>query len=116
MQFALRVLFLATSFAIGTWVLGWWAIPLFAAGAAVLARDVARQALAAAFAATLAWGALLVWSAARGSVWTFASTVGGTIGVSGLTLLVLTLLFPAILAWLAALLAQVLARGKPATN
>jgi hypothetical protein len=116
MRFALRVFLLATSFAIGTWVLGWWAIPLFAAGAAVLARDVPRQALAAALAATLAWGALLAWSAARGSVWTFASTVGGTIGVAGLTLIVLTLLFPAVLAWSAALLAQIVTRGKPATN
>lgn len=116
MRFALRVLLLAASFAIGTWVLGWWAIPLFAAGAGMLARHVRRQALAAGLAAMLAWGGLLAWSAARGSVWSFATTVGGAIGVSGAALILLTLVFPAVLASLAASLAQILARGKPAAS
>jgi hypothetical protein len=37
-------------------------------------------------------------------------------GVSGLVLIVITIVFPALVAWLAALLAQMVARGKPATN
>jgi hypothetical protein len=64
----------------------------------------------------LAWGSLLAWSAARGSVWSFANVIGGTIGVSGVVLILLTLLFPAVLAWLAAALSQILTRGNPATN
>jgi hypothetical protein len=115
-RFALRVLLLATSFAIGTWVLGWWAIPLFAAVAGLLARHAPGQAMAAGVAAAIAWGVLLAWSALSGSVWSLAGQAGGAVGVSGVVLIILTLLFPALLAWLAASLAQILARGKPATN
>lgn len=116
MRFALRVLLLAGSFAIGTWILGWWAVPLFAAGSGVLARHASRQALAAGIAGAIAWGVLLVWTAIRGSVWSFASQVGGAVGLSGIVLIVFTVVFPGLLAWLAASLAQMLARGKPATN
>jgi hypothetical protein len=115
-RFALRVLLLATSFTIGTWVLGWWAIPLFAAVAGVLARHARSQAMAAGVAGTLAWGVLLAWTAAGGSVWLFASQVGGATGMSGVLLIILTLAFPALLGWLAAWLAQTLARGNPVTN
>jgi hypothetical protein len=115
-RFALRVALLALSYGIGTWILGWWAIPLFAATAAVPARDIARQAVAAALAAAVAWGALLAWSAMQGSVWSFARVAGGAMGVSGLLLILMTLAFPGALAWSAASVAQRLARGKPVTN
>jgi hypothetical protein len=101
-RFTLRVALLALSFGIGTWILGWWAIPLFAAVAAVLTRDVPHQAVAAALAAAIAWGALLAWSAIQGSVWSFARIAGGAMGVSGLLLILMTLAFPAALAWSAA--------------
>lgn len=116
MRFTLRVALLTLSFGIGTWILGWWAIPLFAAVAAVLARDVPHQAVAAALAAAIAWGALLAWSAIQGSVWSFARIAGGAMGVSGLLLILMTLAFPAALAWSAASVTRVLTRGKPVTN
>ncbi|HEU5185988.1 MAG TPA: hypothetical protein VFU01_15560 [Gemmatimonadaceae bacterium] len=116
MRFLLRVVLLALSFAIGTWILGWWAVPLFAAVSGVLARHVPRQAAAAAVAGALAWGALLAWSATEGSVWSFSRTAGGAMGISGLLLILMTLAFPAVLAWIAAALAQLIARGKPGTN
>jgi hypothetical protein len=109
-RFALRVLLLALSFAIGTWILGWWAVPLFAAIAGVLARYVRHQGVAAALAATVAWGTLLAWSAAQGSVWSFSRMAGGAMGISGVALILLTLLFPAALAWLATDVAQLIAR------
>jgi hypothetical protein len=112
-----RIALLALSFGIGTWILGWWAIPLFAAAAAILARDVRHPAAATAIAAALAWGTLLAWSATHGSVWAFARIAGGAMGISGLLLIVLTLAFPAALAWSAGAVAQFLtARGKPVTN
>jgi hypothetical protein len=37
-------------------------------------------------------------------------------GISGAALIVVTLLFPAALAWLATVVVQFLARGKPVTN
>jgi hypothetical protein len=115
-RFALRVALLALSFGIGTWILGWWAIPLFAAVAAVPARDVPHQAVAAALAAAVAWGALLAWSAIQGSVWSFARIAGGAMGVSGPLLILMTLVFPAALAWSAAAIVQRLTRAKPVTN
>jgi hypothetical protein len=121
-----RVALLALSFGIGTWIVGWWAIPLLAAIAAVLARDVAHQAAASAVAAAAAWGALLAWSASQGSVWAFSRLAGGAMGVSGLAggamgvsgllLILMTLAFPAALAWSAASVTRLLARGKPVTN
>jgi hypothetical protein len=115
-RFALRVSLLALSFAIGTWILGWWTIPLFSLVAALAARGVRHQALASAAAAALAWGTILVWNASRGEVWSFASIAGGTMGVSGPVLILLTLAFPALLAWSAAAATRLLPRGKAVTN
>ena len=116
MRFALRVLLLALSFAIGTWILGWWAVPLLAAIGGVLSRHVRHQGLASALAATIAWAALLVWSSTEGSVWSFSRLAGGAMGMSGAALILVTLLFPAAIAWLATVVAQFVARGKPVTN
>ena len=111
-----RVALLALSFTIGTWILGWWAVPLFAAVAAVMARHVRHQGIASAIAAAIAWAGLLAWSATEGSVWSFSRIAGGAMGISGAALIVATLLFPAALAWLATAVVQFLARGKPVTN
>jgi hypothetical protein len=115
-RFALRVFLLALSYGIGTWILGWWAIPLFSLAAALAARGVRYQALTSAGAATLAWGAILAWNGIRGDVWSFASIAGGTMGVSGPILVLLTLAFPALLAWSAAAATRLLPRGKSVTN
>ncbi len=116
MRFALRVALLALSFSIGTWILGWWAIPLFSIFAALLARDVAQQAVAATLAAALAWGALLAWSGVQGSLWPFTRLAGGAMGVPGMLLILLTVAFPAALAWSATAATQVFARGKTGTS
>jgi hypothetical protein len=115
-RFTLRVALLALSFGIGTWILGWWAIPLFSLIAASFGRGVRLQALASATAAAAAWGALLVWNAIRGDVWSFASIAGGTMGVSGVLLVLMTLAFPAALAWSAAAITALFTRGKPVTH
>jgi hypothetical protein len=111
-----RVALLALSFAIGTWILGWWAVPLFAAVGGAMARYVRHQGIAAGLAAAIAWAALLAWSATEGSVWSFSRIAGGAMGISGAVLIAVTVLFPAALAWLATAVAQFLARGKPVTN
>ena len=116
MRFALRVVLLALSFGIGTWILGWWGVPLFAAVAGGLAHNVRHQGIAAALAAMAAWGALLAWSASQGSVWSFSRIAGGAMGISGWGLILVTLVFPAALAWSATVVAQLIARAKPVTN
>ena len=111
-----RVALLALSFAIGTWILGWWAVPLFAAIAGVMARSVRHQAIAAGLAAAIAWAGLLAWSSTEGSVWSFSRLAGGAMGMSGAALILVTLLFPAAVAWLTTTVVGFLARGKPGTN
>lgn len=116
MRFALRVALLALSLTIGTWVVGWWAVPLLAAIAGAMAPHVRHQGMAAGLAAAVAWAALLAWSSTQGSVWGFSRIAGGAMGMSGAVLILVTLLFPLALAWLATVVAQVIARGKPVTN
>ena len=116
MRFALRVALLALSLAIGTWVVGWWAVPLLAAIAGAMAPHARHQGMAAGLAAAIAWAALLAWSSTQGSVWGFSRIAGGAMGMSGVVLILATLLFPLALAWLATVVAQVIARGKPVTN
>jgi hypothetical protein len=115
-RFALRVALLALSLAIGTWVLGWWAVPLLAAIAGAMAPHVRHQGMAAGLAAAVAWAALLAWSSTTGSVWSFSRIAGGAMGMSGAVLILVTVLFPLALAWLATVVAQFIARGKPVTN
>jgi hypothetical protein len=116
MRFAVRVTLLALAFLIGTAILGWWAVPLFAAIGAVVARTVRHQPAAATLAAVLAWGALLGWSAVQGSVWAFGRLAGGAMGMSGAALILATLIFPAALAWTATVVSQSFSRGKTVTN
>lgn len=110
MRFTLRVFLLALAFAIGTWIAGWWSVPLFAAVGGMMALHVRHQGMAAALAAALAWAALLGWSATQGSVWSFSRIAGGAMGVSGVTLILATLIFPAAIAWTATVVVQFIAR------
>lgn len=99
MRTLLRVALLAASFAAGTIGLGWWAIPLLALAAALLLRSVPRQALLIGAAAGLAWAGLLASIAVGVAFWPFASIAASGMGLSGATLLLGTILFPALLAW-----------------
>lgn len=116
MRTLLRVVLLAASFAAGTIVLGWWAIPVLALAAAVLLRGVPRQALLIGGAAALAWAALLAWIAIGASFWPFASVAAGGMGLSGATLLLATILFPAMIAWGLARTIGWFARAKADAN
>ena len=70
----------------------------------------------AALAGTLAWGSLLLVGGARGdALGTFASTLGGAMGVPGWVIGLATLLYPALLASSAAWLAHVAASGRLAS-
>jgi hypothetical protein len=111
-----RLLLLTASFAVGTIAIGWLAVPLLAVAAGVLLRHVPRQAVITGFAASLAWGLILVWSGTQARIWPFAGTIGGALGSSAIVFVLVTLLFPGILAWALASLAQWAARGKPGTN
>ena len=90
-------LLLAAAFALGTWILGWWAVPLLGAIWGVLRRGRSRF-LSAFAAAALAWAALLAFDAARGPMGRLTTVMGGIFSMQGPMLLLVTLLFAALLA------------------
>ena len=87
---------------VGTWTLGWWAVPAIGAAWGLLQRGVPRRGRQAAIAAALAWAALLAADAGAGALPRVADVLGGVFGVPGALLLLVTLAFAAALAGLAA--------------
>jgi hypothetical protein len=110
-----RLALLAPAFALATWAFGWWTVPVLAAAwGAARARGTRRPVESAidrgpaeaAAAALVAWGALLAAAAARGPVGALAGGLAELIGAPAAALVVLTLVFPALLAWSAAAAAR----------
>ena len=95
--------------ALGTWTIGWWAVPLVAGAAGAFGQ---RPSLAAAGAA-LAWAALLGLDAASGRLAVLAALLGGLFPLPGPALVLVTLAFAALAAWSAATLARA-ARARAA--
>jgi hypothetical protein len=96
-----KVVLLAEAFAVTTFGLGWWSVPIVALMWAAFSRE-ANQARVAAWCAAGGWGTLLLLDAAHGPVGEMASRLGGVMHVPGFALWIVTLLFPALLAWSAA--------------
>lgn len=91
-------LLLSVVFAAGTWLAGWWAVPVVGAlWGGVQDRSIRRGPLAGVAAAT-GWGLLLVVQSLRGPVLELADVVGPILGLTGAQLLVVTLVFGALLA------------------
>jgi hypothetical protein len=109
MRQALRLAILAAAFALGTWVFGWLAVPGVAVAWGIIARSRARPAIEASLASVIAWTGLFVSDALRGPVLMVGKGIGSAIGVSGAMLLLLSLVFAALLAWSAAVVARELA-------
>lgn len=104
MRTALRALLLAGALAAATWAFGWWSVPIVAAIWGWIAASLRRPVLVAGAAAATAWGALLVWSwaSATASTAALATALAGAMRVPSAVLVLLTLLFPALLAICAA--------------
>lgn len=87
-----------------TWLVGWWGVVLAAVVVGLLLRQDGggwRVALAAA----AAWGALLLADATVGPFRAVAGALAGVLRVPAPVLVLLTLAFPALVAWSAATLA-----------
>lgn len=100
--FLTRVAVLSAVFALGTWLVAWWTVPLVGAAWGLVAAPATRPTLTAAAGAALAWGAFLGWAALRGPVGKLATTVGSLLPLPDWALLAVTLLYPALLAGSAA--------------
>ncbi|HLA91828.1 MAG TPA: hypothetical protein VJL28_15485 [Gemmatimonadaceae bacterium] len=114
MKHAIRVVLLAGAFAAATGAVGWWGVPVVATCWGVLARADRASALEAGLAASLAWGAWLAVESARGPIGAVAAIVAGDLGVRPVSVYVLTMAYPGLLALTAALVARSLARGRAA--
>ena len=99
--------------AVGTWAVGWWAVPVVGALIGVIWPD-GRPALLAGTAGGLGWALLLMWGSASGPVGDLAGTVGGVMGLPGFEVLLVTVLFPALLAGAGGALAGALRRERAA--
>ena len=104
---------LAEAFAVATFGLGWWTVPIVAAVYAAASKRN-NPARFAALCAVGGWGVLLLLDLAKGPVMNMATRLGGVMGLPPALLLVLTLVFPGLLAWCAAALVPRL-RADPAT-
>lgn len=96
---------------LGTWLLGWWAVPLIAGIVGFRDRGESGRAGQVALAASLAWTVLILIDLLAGPFGRLTSMLGGAMGVPGAAVLALTILFPAILAWSAAAVGGSLHRG-----
>ena len=96
------VLVVSVAMAALTWLLGWWGVLLAAAIVGFVFRDQGGGGWRVALAAALAWAALLVGDALAGPLGVVSATLGGVLRVPGVVLVLLTLAFPALLAWSAA--------------
>ena len=96
-----KYVLLAEAFAVTTFGLGWWSVPLVAAAWGLVSRSN-RKALFAALAALGGWVTLLLLDVMRGPVTTMASQLGGVMHMPAFALYALTLIFPVLLAWCAA--------------
>ena len=107
-------LLLALIMSAATWILGWWGVVLVAGAAAYALRAHRAIAWKIALSAAIGWALLLIVDAAGGPLALTASTVGGVMKIPGSALMAVTLLFPALLAWSAAVAVANMASAKRA--
>ncbi|MGD2134847.1 MAG: hypothetical protein PVF27_01755 [Gemmatimonadales bacterium] len=105
MRTALRVAMLALAFALGTWVVGWWAVPVLGLVWGAIASRASHPSRTAGASATLGWAMLLLWLGTQGPVWYVAQRVGPVLALPGWLFLGLTLIFPGVMALAAAAVA-----------
>ena len=88
----------AVAIALGTWMLGWWAVPVIA-----LVGGLMRcRAWIVCLASSAAWLALLAIDAATGSVASVAGVLAGVMRLPAIAIVALTIILPALLGWSAA--------------
>jgi hypothetical protein len=110
--FVRHTVLMAIAIALGTMVAGWWTVPLIAA---MWTFAFPRRAaiLSAAFAAIVAWSALLALASRSGPIGELADLLAQVLGITSAALLAVTLAYAGLLAGAAALLAQAIRPAAP---
>ncbi len=109
-----RTAILALAFALATYAVGWWSVPVLGAVWGVVTPGGGRAGRTAALAAAAGWVLLLGWIGVRGPVLAVADVVGRILALPAPVLIAVTLLLPAALAGSAATLAGGWRRGGQA--
>jgi hypothetical protein len=96
-----KYVLLAEGFAVATFALGWWTVPVVSVLWTIFTkgRYAPRNV---GFAAAGGWASLLVLDVVRGPVATMGDQLARVMGLPAWLLYVITLLFPGLLAWSAA--------------
>ena len=93
-----RILLLTVLAAAGTWLIGWWAVPLIALLYALYRREgVAPTEVAVA--TMLAWSALILVNVGAPAFRILVARLGGVFPVPGAVVLLVSVLFAGLLAW-----------------
>jgi hypothetical protein len=106
------IVVLGAAFAAGTFFVGWWSVAVVAFAWGWLVGPTRRPATRAAAGAALAWLGLLANDAMRGPAGRLARTLGDVLHLPAGVLVGLTVLFPVILAWSAAIVGGESAPGS----
>jgi ribose/xylose/arabinose/galactoside ABC-type transport system permease subunit len=107
----LQVALLALAVALGTFMFGWWMVPLIGAVWGLVARERERPQLIVALAAAVGWALLILWTSTQGPIGEVARRAAGVMGMSRPWFLLITVAFPMIVAWAAAVITGAV-RGK----
>lgn len=99
---AVKFLLLTEAFAVATYAVGWWGVPVLALICGLAVEPKARPLGFVSLCAAAGWASLLLLDAARGPVGELAHKFGGVMNLPPFVLILVTLLFPALLAWSAA--------------
>lgn len=116
-----RIVLLAVAFGLATATFGWWTVPVLGVvWGAVAGRGPPgggfpawweHPGRTAALAAALAWLGLWLWTALNGPMGTLLHRLSGVLGLPGVVLIGMTLLYPAAVAGVAGYLAGVVQRA-----
>lgn len=107
-----RLALIAAMSALGTAAFGWWSLVIVGAMAGVVLQPAARPVLLAAAGAAAGWLILLNVAAFQGPVGELGFRVAVALGVPRLTLFVLVVTYPALVAGSAAWFAQEVMRWR----
>ena len=99
-------LLLVIAMSAATWICGWWGVGVAALLAAFFLHRVRGIAWKLALAAAESWAIFLVADALSGPLARVSTTLGAVLKIPGPALIVVTILFPALIAWSAAMLVR----------
>ena len=116
MRTILVLIVLLLAFVLGTVFCAWWSVPILGLFWGLLAGSKQHAACKAAAAAAASWALLLAWTGSQGPLGHLAERLAGVFMIPGWALLLVTCLFPALLAGTAATLGSGFRRGSTITR